>query len=69
MIIDTNIETINIEAELIFETDDAYLIDTGEGTFNDPQKGRHWLPKSKTEWDCCNTFNIPEWLASEKGLI
>jgi len=29
-----------------------------------------WLPKSQVEWDeTDSTMTIPEWLATEKGLI
>lgn len=54
------VETVEVNAELVHETELAYLID-------DDGK-RHWLPKSKTEYDGKVTFTIPDWMATEKGL-
>lgn len=54
------------------ETDDAYLFvvvnpyENGDDEFMDV-----WIPKSQIQnldRDAC-TFEIPEWLATEKGLI
>lgn len=53
-------ETIEINAELVHETDLAWLID-------DDGK-RVWLPKSQCEYDGKVTFTVPEWMATEKGL-
>jgi hypothetical protein len=53
-------ETVEIEAELIRETELAYLINDGEIEC--------WVPKSLTEHDG-ESFTMPEWLAQEKGLV
>lgn len=54
------VEMVEVNAELVHETDLAYLIDEGGK--------RHWLPKSLTEYDGQITFMVPEYLAVEKGL-
>lgn len=51
--------------QILKETDAAYLFDI----YGDGEK-EVWIPKSQIELDeedC--TFNIPRWLAEEKGLI
>ena len=53
---------VEISAELIHETDDAYLIEPPDGR-------RVWLPKSKCEYDGKITFTIPEWLAEQRDLV
>lgn len=59
---------IEIFAEIIAETDNAFLIS------DDGQK-QTWVPKSQveTEQDCgpgdSVVFTMPEWLASEKEFI
>lgn len=59
-------ETVDIEAKLFKETDNAYGILEDAGSFDAPSV--IWLPKSQTEYDGEGTFTIPEWLAVEKGL-
>ena len=53
---------VEISAELIHETDDAYLIAP-------PDHERVWLPKSRCEWDGKVTFTVAEWLAEMKDLL
>lgn len=53
---------IDISAELVHETDDAYLIEDAGGK-------RIWVPKSQVEYDGKVTFTMPEWLAEKKELI
>lgn len=53
---------VDIAGELRHQTDDAYLVFDG--------KQKVWLPKSLVEHDEAEgTFAMPEWLATEKGLI
>lgn len=52
---------IDIEAELLIETDKAYRIDDGKTT--------DWVPKSQVEFNSDGTFTMPDWLAREKGFI
>lgn len=63
-----NNKLTDIDAELVHETDDAYLIWNGLETFH---SGRYevWVPKEHTEDNEDGTFTMPEWLALEKGLI
>lgn len=53
-------DLVDISAEVRRETDKAWLIFDGDREV--------WLPKSQAERDR-NTFTMPEWLATEKGLI
>ena len=55
------VETVEISAELVHETDLAWLIDDGGK--------RHWLPKSQCEYDGKVTFSVPGWMCVEKGLV
>ena len=65
----TDSNYVEISAELLHETDLAYLV-TETGDEDDKQ----WIPKSQLE-DEPNidrniiTFIIPEWLAIDKGFI
>jgi gentisate 1,2-dioxygenase len=52
---------VEIIAELIHETEQAYLIDDGDREV--------WIPKSQVEYQEADLFMIPEWLAIEKELI
>lgn len=52
---------INIDAELIHETEMAFLIDDGNV--------REWVPKSQVEDNGDGTFSVPDWLAKDKGFI
>ena len=52
---------IDIDAEIVHETDKAYLLDVG---------GREvWVPKSQVQNNEDGTFTLPEWLAIEKELV
>lgn len=54
---------IDLEGKLLGEsrTGQAYKVDFGDRTV--------WLAKSQVEFDGRQTFTLPNWLASEKGLI
>ena len=52
----------DIEAKVVRETRDAWLLDVG----NDKPV---WVPKSKVEDNQDGTFTLPEWLAIEKGIV
>ena len=57
---------IEVDCDLKYETDKAYLIVKGDQEY--------WLPKSQVETDCTvpqngGTIYVPEWLAIEKGLV
>ena len=54
-------EVIDITAELIHETEKAFLIDDGAK--------REWVPKSQVEYDGGITFTMPTWLDKDKGFI
>lgn len=56
------IEVIDIEGEIVHETEQAYLV-----RYEDTKEV--WLPKSQTEFDGKKTFTIPVWLAEEKELV
>jgi len=51
----------DIAARVVRETDKAWLVNDGVREV--------WLPKSKAEKNSDGTFTLPDWLASEKGLI
>lgn len=51
----------DIAAEVKRETEKAWLIFDGAKEV--------WLPKSQAEHNPDGTFTMPEWLATEKGLI
>lgn len=59
-------KTIEFSAEIIHETDKAYLLSDGTDEF--------WMPKSqiKSERDLGDgnvELEIPEWLAEDKGIV
>ena len=65
-------DTVEIEAELVHESEGAYQIWDGQTYNNGFGEGAHkvvWVPKSLTEYDGDSTFTMPEWLAKDKGLI
>lgn len=51
----------DVAGRLVRETDKAWLIDDGAQEV--------WLPKSQVEKNPDGTFTMPEWLATEKGLL
>lgn len=57
-----NNEIIEIAAELIHETDMAFLI-------SDDGANEIWVPKSQVVDNEDGTFSMPEWLALDKGFI
>lgn len=66
------VKLIDIAAELIHETDKAYLVYDGrdESIKGEKKEIRTWLPKSQVEYDEKDKiFTMPEWLALEKGFI
>lgn len=54
-------ELVDVEAELMGETEKAFRIYDGAKT--------EWVPKSYVEMNDNGTFTMPEWLAQEKGFI
>jgi hypothetical protein len=55
-------ELVDIEGELLHQTDDAYLFFDGDKEV--------WLPKSLADWDPDNqTMTIPVWKAEQVGLV
>ena len=55
-------ETVEVYAEMIVETMDAYLIEP-------PDSERVWLPKSQCEYDGKCTFTVALWLAEQRDLV
>ncbi len=53
-------ELVDIEGELVHETELAYLFYDG--------KTKDWIPKSQCEWDG-ETMTMPRRLAKEKGFV
>lgn len=51
----------DIAAEVRRETDKAWLVFDGAREV--------WLPKSLVEKNPDGTFTLPEWLATEKGML
>jgi len=58
---DHSADMVDVEANLVRETDAAFLISDGATQV--------WVPKSQTTHDGDGTFAMPEWLAKEKGFI
>lgn len=61
-------ETVNILAELVKETESAYGVKVELDTF-EKEAPIVWLPKSKVSRLDDGTFDVPEWLATERGII
>ncbi|MCK1671043.1 hypothetical protein [Bradyrhizobium sp. 150] len=55
------INSVDIAAEKLRETDLAFHLFDGAV--------KEWVPKSEVSDNCDGTFNMPEWLAMEKGFI
>lgn len=54
--------TVDLDGEVVHETDDAYLFSDGER--------RVWLPKSQCEWDPdAKKMIVPVWLAEDRELV
>ena len=53
---------IEVFAELIHETNEAYLIEP-------PGRSRVWVPKSQCSYDGKATFTMSEWIAEKKDLL
>lgn len=51
----------DVAALVTRETEKAWQVDAGDVTV--------WLPKSLVERNDDGTFTMPEWMATEKGLI
>lgn len=51
----------DVEAEIIHQTDAAFLLYDG--------KVKEWVPKSQVEDNGDGTFTMPERVAKEKGFI
>ena len=54
-------EIVDLELELLHETNGAYRVTDGKTTT--------WLPKSQVQNNGDGTFTMPEWLAIEKELV
>ena len=54
-------EVVEISAELVRESDKAFLLNDGDG--------ERWVPKSKVNWIGKALWEMPEWLAKDKGFI
>lgn len=54
-------DLIDISAEIVHETDKAWLLSDGTR--------KAWVPKSMAEDNEDGTFTMPEWLAQEKEFI
>ena len=53
---------VDIDGEIVFETEKAYRFDDGKRTV--------WLPKSQCEWNKDEKYmTMPTWLAMTKELI
>jgi hypothetical protein len=57
---DDDADQFEFAAELVHETDAAYLVNDGDQ--------EHWLPKKLTTRIDDKTWSIPEWLAIERGI-
>ncbi|NCB95290.1 MAG: hypothetical protein EOM35_02300 [Negativicutes bacterium] len=62
-----NKHVIDIDADLIWETEDAYCVTTEEDTF-EKQAKRIWVPKSLSEFDN-GVLTVAEWFAVKVGLV
>lgn len=57
-----NSDLVDIGGEVRYETERGILFFDGSQTL--------WLPKSQCEWDeTSGTMTMPEWMATDKGLI
>ena len=54
-------ELFDMSAEIVAETEKAYLLN--DGTV------QAWVPKSQVEDNGDGTFTMPEWIAKDKGFI
>lgn len=67
------VEDVAVECTIAHETDDAYLIDTGEGEEDNPHEV--WVPKQFVDSVETNQrgkiscLYIQEWFALQEGLI
>lgn len=58
----TNDNPINLELDLLHQTDEALLVTDGDNEW--------WVPKSLCEYDeDIKWLTMPEWMALEKGMI
>jgi len=56
-------EDIEVEAELVHETDKAWLVNIGSSN-------KIWVPKSVAQYDRdSKCLILPEWQANARGLI
>ena len=56
-------DLVDNDCTIVGETDKAYRIDAGG-------ERPVWVPKSMCEWDASDkTMAMPQWLATDKGLI
>jgi RNase P/RNase MRP subunit p29 len=57
----SNDEMVEISAELVRETDKSFLLNDGDREV--------WVPKSRCNWIGKHLWEMPEWLAKDRGLI
>lgn len=55
-------ETVELDLDLVHETDLAWVVDDGDGH-------RVALPKSRCEKLGTGKFDVPVWIAEKEGLI
>ena len=65
-----NHDIVEVSCSVVKETPAAYLIDAGLTKADKVTPAYVWVPKSECEWDDGDkTMQMPEWLATDKGLI
>jgi hypothetical protein len=64
-----NSEKVTIEAELIVDTDNAWLLNDGDTDGWVPKSQGECLDSDEPEIGRVYKFEIPEWLAIEKGFV
>jgi hypothetical protein len=57
----SNVEMVDIEAEVIHETERAWLLSDGDH--------EAWVPKSQVENNEDGTFTMPLWLAERAEFV
>jgi RNase P/RNase MRP subunit p29 len=57
----SNDEMVEISAELVRETDNAFLLSDGDREV--------WVPKRFCTWAGKHLWELPTWIAKDRGLI
>jgi len=60
-------EVVDIDVDLVYETEDAYQVKIDEDTFG-KEAERIWVPKSISEYSD-GTLTVEEWFAIKVGLV